>query len=169
MAHTELMDGTPPTPSLGGGLLDWRYVRYRFANSPLALLGLAIILFVLAIMLLAPWISPYDPAKLDLLHRLAPPSPQHWFGTDQVGRDILSRIIWGSRVSVTVGFGIVAISMLSGTAVGAFSGLAGGGIDTAIMRLMDVLLSFPAFVMALALAAALGPNLTNAMLAIGIV
>jgi peptide/nickel transport system permease protein len=86
-----------------------------------------------------------------------------------VGRDILSRIIWGSRTSVTVGFGIVAISMLSGTAIGAFSGLAGGGIDTAIMRVMDVLLSFPAFVMAMALAAALGPDLTNAMLAIAVV
>jgi len=171
MANTELMEGRPPEPVIGSssGLLDWRYMRYRFARSPLSMLGLAIIIFVLAMMALAPWISPYDPNKLDLLHRLAPPSAAHWFGTDQVGRDILSRIIWGSRTSVTVGFGIVAISMISGTAIGAFSGLAGGGIDTAIMRVMDVLLSFPAFVMAMALAAALGPDLTNAMLTIAVV
>ncbi len=170
MANLELMEGRPPEPvAAGGGLFDWRYARYRLARSPLALAGLGIILLVLAVMALAPVLAPYDPTALDLLHRLAPPSPRHWFGTDQVGRDLLSRIIWGSRVSVTVGFAIVAISMLSGTLVGAFSGLAGGGIDTAIMRVMDVLLSFPSFVMAMALAAALGPDLTNAMLAIAVV
>lgn len=152
-----------------GGLFDRRYVWHRLTQSPLAMAGVVIILFVLFVMAAAPWLAPYDPARLDLLHRLAAPGPLHWLGTDQVGRDLLSRIIWGSRISVTVAFGIVALSLSVGTVIGAFSGLAGGAADTAIMRVMDVLLSFPAFVMAMALAAALGPNLIHAMLAIGVV
>src|SRR5690606_7834599 len=110
-----------------------------------------------------------NPDKLDLLHRLAAPSLAHFFGTDEVGRDIFSRVLWGARTSVTVGLAIVAISMVFGTVIGAFSGLVGGRIDTLIMRFMDVVLSFPSFVMAMALAAALGPNLINAMLAIAVV
>src|SRR5690242_8721522 len=129
MADFGLMEGQPAKPLATGGLFDWRYLRYRLIRSPLALAGLAIIVVVLAVMALAPVAAPYDPTALDLLHRLAPPGPRHWFGTDQVGRDLLSRIIWGSRVSVTVGFGVVAISMLCGTVIGAFSGLAGGWID----------------------------------------
>jgi peptide/nickel transport system permease protein len=121
------------------------------------------------VMVLAPWIAPYDPNALDLRARLAAPGAVHWLGTDQVGRDLLSRIIWGSRVSVTIGVAIVFFSMSIGTILGAFSGLVGGRTDTVIMRLMDVLLSFPSFVMAMALAAALGPDLINAMLAIAVV
>lgn len=151
------------------GLFDLRYVWYQLSRSPLAVAGLVIIVGVLLVMALAPVISPYDPNALDLRSRLAPPGPEHWLGTDQVGRDLLSRIIWGSRVSVTVGLAIVFFSMSIGTVVGAFSGLVGGRIDTAIMRLMDVLLSFPSFVMAMALAAALGPDLINAMMAIAVV
>ncbi len=151
------------------GLFDLRYVWYRLSRSPLALVGLAIIAGVLLVMALAPVLSPYDPNALDLRARLAPPGAEHWLGTDQVGRDLLSRIIWGSRVSVTVGVAIVFFSMSIGTVLGAFSGLVGGRIDTAIMRLMDVLLSFPSFVMAMALAAALGPDLINAMMAIAVV
>jgi peptide/nickel transport system permease protein len=133
------------------------------------MVGLGIIVVVLFIMAAAPWIAPYNPDKLDLLHRLAAPSLAHFFGTDEVGRDIFSRVLWGARTSVTVGLAIVAISMVFGTVIGAFSGLVGGRIDTLIMRFMDVVLSFPSFVMAMALAAALGPNLINAMLAIAVV
>lgn len=151
------------------GAIDWRYVWYRLRRSPLALLGLVIIAVVLVVMAAAPVIAPYDPNHLDLLHRLAAPSSAHWFGTDEVGRDLLSRVLYGARVSVTVGLAVVGISMGIGTTLGAFSGLAGGRADTVIMRLMDVLLSFPSFVMAMAIAAALGPDLINAMLAIAIV
>ena len=96
-------------------------------------------------------------------------SLEHPFGTDEVGRDLFSRVIYGSRASVGIGLAIVAISMTIGTSIGAFSGLAGGRTDTVIMRVMDVLLSFPPLVMAMALAAALGPSLFNAMLAIAVV
>lgn len=154
-------------PGVGG--IDWRYIRYRLRRSPLAMLGLAIIAFAAILILGAPWLAPYDPNRLDLLHRLAPPSLAHLFGTDEVGRDLLSRIIYGSRVSIPVGLAVVGISMGAGTVLGAFSGLVGGRTDTVIMRIMDVVLSFPSFVMAIALAAALGPDLVNAMLAIAIV
>lgn len=148
---------------------DRGYLWYQLRRSPLTMAGLVIILLVLFIMGAAPWIAPYNPDKLDLLHRLAPPSFAHFFGTDEVGRDLFSRVIWGARTSVTVGLAIVAISMVFGTVIGAFSGLVGGRLDTMIMRFMDVVLSFPSFVMAMALAAALGPNLINAMLAIAVV
>src|SRR3546814_6233037 len=104
------------------GLFDLRYVWYQLSRSPLAVAGLVIIVGVLLVMALAPVISPYDPNALDLRSRLAPPGPEHWLGTDQVGRDLLSRIIWGARVSVTVGLAIVFFSMSIGTVVGAFSG-----------------------------------------------
>jgi len=155
---------TPAKSSSGVG-----YLWYQLRRSPLTMVGLGIIVIVLFIMVAAPWIAPYNPDKLDLLHRLAAPSLAHFFGTDEVGRDIFSRVLWGARTSVTVGLAIVAISMVFGTVIGAFSGLVGGRIDTLIMRFMDVVLSFPSFVMAMALAAALGPNLINAMLAIAVV
>ncbi len=166
---TDALSEAPAAAATAGAGLDWGYIWYQLRHSPLALAGLAIIGFVLAVMILAPVIAPYDPNALDLANRLAPPGPEHWFGADEVGRDLLSRIIWGARTSVTIGFAIVGISMGTGTLIGAFAGLAGGRTDTAIMRVMDVLLSFPSFVMAMALAAALGPDLINAMLAIAIV
>jgi peptide/nickel transport system permease protein len=158
-------EGTAPARSSSGV----GYLWYQLRRSPLTMVGLGIIVVVLFIMVAAPWIAPYNPDKLDLLHRLAAPSLAHFFGTDEVGRDIFSRVLWGARTSVTVGLAIVAISMVFGTVIGAFSGLVGGRIDTLIMRFMDVVLSFPSFVMAMALAAALGPNLINAMLAIAVV
>ncbi|THF57763.1 D,D-dipeptide ABC transporter permease [Ollibium composti] len=158
-------EGTTPARSSSGV----GYLWYQLRRSPLTMVGLGIIVVVLFIMVAAPWIAPYNPDKLDLLHRLAAPSLAHFFGTDEVGRDIFSRVLWGARTSVTVGLAIVAISMGFGTVIGAFSGLVGGRVDTLIMRFMDVVLSFPSFVMAMALAAALGPNLINAMLAIAVV
>lgn len=147
---------------------DWGGLWYRLKLHPQMLVGGAIVTIVLIAMILAPWIAPYEPTKLDILNRLAPPSAKHWFGTDQIGRDIFSRVIYGSRISVSVGLGVILLAMPIGAIIGAFSGLAGGKVDTAIMRVMDVMLSFPSFVMAIALASALGPSLTNAMLAIAV-
>jgi peptide/nickel transport system permease protein len=148
--------------------VDWAAVFYRVRQQPQMIVGMIIVALVLCTMVFAPWIAPYEPTKLDILNRLAPPSSNHWFGTDQIGRDIFSRVIYGSRISVTVGLGVVLLAMPTGAMIGAFSGLAGGKVDTAIMRVMDVMLSFPSFVMAIALASALGPSLTNAMLAIAV-
>jgi len=148
---------------------QWRNTRYRLSRSPVTVLGLAIVALVVLVMLLAPLLAPYDPDRLHLAVRLAAPSRHHWFGTDEVGRDLLSRVIWGSRSSVTAGIITVAISMSLGTLIGAFSGFAAGWFDTAIMRVMDVLLAFPSFILAMALAAALGPSLINAIVPIAIV
>lgn len=147
---------------------DWGGLWYRLKLHPQMLVGGTIVTIVLIAMIFAPWIAPYEPTKLDILNRLAPPSAKHWFGTDQIGRDIFSRVIYGSRISVSVGLGVILLAMPIGAIIGAFSGLAGGKVDTAIMRVMDVMLSFPSFVMAIALASALGPSLTNAMLAIAV-
>ncbi|MDF2096943.1 D,D-dipeptide ABC transporter permease [Aquibaculum arenosum] len=152
-----------------GGLLDGGYLWYQVRRSPLMAVGTLLILTVLICTAFAPWIAPHDPNAINLVNRLAPPSFEHPFGTDEVGRDLFSRVIYGSRASVGIGLAIVAISMTIGSAIGAFSGLAGGRTDTVIMRVMDVLLSFPPLVMAMALAAALGPSLFNAMLAIAVV
>jgi peptide/nickel transport system permease protein len=137
--------------------------------SPLSVVGFAIVVSVLAAMILAPLISPYDPNRLSLAVRLAPPDWHHLFGTDEVGRDLFSRVIWGSRASVIAGLVTVAISMGLGTCLGAASGLASGWVDTVVMRIMDVLLAFPSFILAMALAAALGPSLLNAIVPIAIV
>lgn len=149
--------------------VDWRFVRHRLAASPLTVAGFLIVAAVLAAMLLAPTLAPFDPNRISLAQRLAPPGWQHVFGTDEVGRDLLSRVIWGSRASVVAGLATVAISSVLGTCLGAVSGLVAGWVDTIIMRTMDVLLAFPSFILAMALAAALGPSLMNAIVPIAIV
>jgi peptide/nickel transport system permease protein len=142
---------------------------YRVRKSPLTLAGLAVMVLVLAVMLLAPVLAPWDPNLVDLEHRLAPPCAAHWFGTDEVGRDLLSRILYGSRQSVSVALFVVPVSGLLGSVTGCISGAMGGKVDMVIMRLTDVVLSVPSLVLTMALAAALGPSLFNAMLAITIV
>lgn len=146
-----------------------KYGWYLLRRSPLTLVGAAVVLGVVVVAALAPVLAPYPPDEVDFASRLLPPGPQHWFGTDELGRDILSRVIWGSRASVGAGFLIVAVAVSVGLVVGSISGYFGGRLDTAIMRLMDIVLGFPSLILAMALAAALGPNLTNAMLAVAFV
>ena len=120
-------------------------------------------------MVASPWIVPHDPNALDLTARLQAPSAQHWFGTDEVGRDLFSRVLTGSQQSITAGLAVVAIAGGIGSLLGCFSGVLGGRGDAIIMRVMDIMLSIPSLVLTMALAAALGPSLFNAMLAIAIV
>jgi peptide/nickel transport system permease protein len=148
---------------------DLRRLWYRVRNSRLTLVGLAITLLVVVMIVAAPWIAPYPPDRIALSARLAPPSLQHLFGTDEVGRDLFSRVIYGSRASCGTAVAIVVLSSLAGSIIGCLSGTVGGPVDTATMRVMDVFLALPALVLAMALAAALGPSLFNAMLAIAIV
>lgn len=145
------------------------YVLYQLRRNPLMLLGLAILAAVGLAVILADWVAPYDPEKLDLVHRLAAPSAAHWFGTDEVGRDIFSRVLYGGRQSIGVGLFVAGCASLVGAVIGCFSGIVGGHIDGLIMRSMDVVLSVPSLVLIMALAAALGPSLFNAMLAITLV
>jgi peptide/nickel transport system permease protein len=130
--------------------------------------GLVALLFLVA--LLAPLISPHDPLAVNADDSYLPPlSPGHWLGTDELGRDLLSRALWGARVSLPVAFVAVAVGLVGGGIIGLASGYAGGFTDLLLMRVVDALLAFPALILAIAIVAALGPGLTNAMIAIGIV
>ena len=138
-------------------------------RNALTFIGSVVVLVILILSLGAGVIAPYDPVAIDVPGRLQPPGYAHLFGTDEMGRDILSRVIYGCRISVQVGLTIVGIAAIFGTVIGSAAGYAGGRTDQVIMALTDIVLSFPSMVLAMALAAALGPNLFNAMLAVAIV
>ena len=132
-------------------------------------LGTAIVVIVTAGALFAPWLMPFDPAAQELARRLEGPTILNLFGLDELGRDILSRVLLGARVSLLVGITVVGISASVGTLVGAVAGYAGGRIDMAISRVMDVLMAFPGILLAIALVAVLGPSLTNVVLALVVI
>lgn len=139
-----------------------------FLKNRLAVLGLFIIIALSFIALFAPYIAPYDPIVTNLSHRLQPLSAEHFFGTDEVGRDIFSRVVWGSRLTLYI-IGLVAIIAAPvGILVGTISGYFGGFLDTVLMRITDIFLAFPKLILALALVAALGPGIENAIIAIAI-
>jgi peptide/nickel transport system permease protein len=146
----------------------WDALR-RAARARLAPFGVLVLVLAIGGALAAPVLAPYDPFAQDLGHALARPSRAHWLGTDNVGRDVLSRVIWGTRVSLLAGFVSVAIAALAGGALGVLAGYAGGRVDGLVMRLMDAVLSFPPLVLALALGAVLGAGLTGVLIALGVV
>jgi peptide/nickel transport system permease protein len=133
-----------------------------------AMAGLVVLLAEVVLAAGAPWIAPYDPIHQDLLAPLQPPSRAHPWGTDEVGRDILSRVIFGTRISLTVGLISVGIAGAGGVVLGLVSGYAGGLVGEVILRVMDLLLAFPGILLALAIVAVLGPGLFNVMIAVGI-
>ena len=141
----------------------------RLIANPLSAAGLALVLFAVVVALAAPLIAPADPIAMMPDLRLQPPSLSHWMGTDDGGRDILSRIIFGTRSSLLTALGILAVASVTGTAIGLAAGYFGGWVDEILMRITDMFLAFPALVLAMGLAATLGPSLFNAMLATAVV
>jgi len=139
------------------------------AESWLNALGVAIIALVLLLAAFGPLIAPYNPDQINLLAVLQPPSVHHWFGTDNLGRDLFSRVIVGTRISVEVAVIILSLSVTFGTAVGIVSGLVGGLFDEIVMRFTDLFLAFPGFILAAAIAATLGPSLPHTVLALAVV
>ena len=133
------------------------------------IVGGAMILTWLLVALFAPVVAPFNPIKVNVVDSLQPPSMSHLLGTDDLGRDVLSRVIWGSRISLSVGLISVGIGFFIGVSVGLSAGYLGGKFDLFVMRGIDALLAFPALVLAIAITAALGPQIQNAMIAIGIV
>ncbi len=142
----------------------WR----RLLRRGTAVFGAVVVLSYVLLALAAPWIAPYDPIETSWSAIRQAPSWQHWFGTDDIGRDVLSRVIWGTQASLMAGVVSVSISLLLGVPIGVAAGLLGGWVDALISRLTDAFLACPFLILAIALAAFLGPSLTNAMIAIGI-
>ena len=146
----------------------WRVMRTTLSTRGAVAGGIVLLMAVLGAVF-APAVSPYDPLKQDLARLLAPPSTAHLLGTDNIGRDVLARVIWGTRVSLIAGFVSVAMAMVVGSLLGLLAGYWGGRVDGLIMRLMDAVLSFPALVLALALGAVLGAGLSGVLIALGVV
>lgn len=148
---------------------DFMFSLRLFSKSPTATVGFAIVLVTVFLALFGQYVVPYDPFAFNLKEAYSPPSTAHLFGTDEMGRDTLSRVIFGTRYSLTAGLVAVSIGFFFGTFLGLVAGYCRGKLDELLMRLMDILLAFPPLVLALAITASLGPNLINASLAIGIV
>ena len=146
------------------GQRAWRRLRRRRG----AMLGLAVVLTFVLLAVFAPWIAPMDPIATSWSAIRKAPSAAHWFGTDDIGRDVLSRVIWGTRASLLAGVVSVSISLSLGVPIGLAAGFLGGWTDSLISRITDAFLACPFLILAIALAAVLGPSLTNAMIAIGV-
>ncbi len=149
---------------------SWRGTIGRSLRAnPVTLFGVALVLALVFIALAAPAIAPHDPIDLNPKDRLLPPSAAHWFGADEGGRDIFSRVVFGARNSLLAAVVVLSLAATVGTAIGLIAGFAGGKVDEALMRLTDMFLAFPALVLAMGIAAALGPSLLNSMIAIAVV
>lgn len=158
MAHVS------PDPSNGA---RWQVLRLLVARKTV-LVSLIVLVVLVAAAVLAPYASPYDPFKLSIMSRLKPPSAAHWFGTDDFGRDVFSRVMYGGRLSLTVGFSVVIVAGVFGIVLGLIAGFFRGA-DKFVSRLIDAMMAFPDILLAISLVAALGPSLVNVVLALGIV
>ncbi|WP_415830294.1 ABC transporter permease [Bordetella flabilis] len=145
----------------------WQILRLLMARKTV-LLSLVVLIVLVAAALLAPVVSPYDPYKLSIVNRLKPPGAAHWFGTDDFGRDVFSRVIYGGRLSLTVGFAVVMLSSVLGIALGLLAGFFRRA-DKFVSRLIDAMMAFPDILLAISLVAALGPSVLNVVIALGIV
>jgi len=157
-------DGAAPALPAG----PWRRALRRLRRRRSAMFGLAVVLLFVVMALAAPWIAPHDPIATSWSAIRKAPSAAHWFGTDEIGRDVLSRVIWGAQASLLAGVMSVSISLLLGVPIGLAAGFLGGWVDALISRITDAFLACPFLILAIAMAAFLGPSLTNAMIAIGI-
>jgi peptide/nickel transport system permease protein len=140
----------------------------RLKRNRLAMAGLSVVLLLFAISIFAPFIAPYHPNEINAWHVLSPPSWQHWLGTDELGRDLFSRVLFGARISLKVGFVAIGIAVLLGSLVGLLAGYYGGWVDTILMRFVDIMLCFPAFFLILAIITFLEPSIWYIMAVIGL-
>ena len=146
-----------------------RHARYVVGENPVTLLAFGLLVLIVLAALLGPVVAPYDPLTTNTVRKLEPPSPAHWFGTDQLGRDILSRVLVATRLDLAIAVGAVSLSFLLGTAAGACAGFFGRWVDRIVSRLTDTIMAFPLFVLAMAIVAALGNNIANVVLATAII
>jgi peptide/nickel transport system permease protein len=149
-------------------LTELKLIYYFYRKSVSAMAGLVILVTLIFVAILAPWLSPYDPLEVDLPSRLMAPSFQHFFGTDSAGRDIFSRVLYGTRISLVAAIGIVLLGGSIGTLFGLASGYVGGRFDLLVMRVTDIFLAFPTFLLAILLAATLGPGMTTLLISVSV-
>lgn len=166
---TTLVPNPVPQPSARTDLRKRQTFARLLLKNRLAVLGLSFIVIWTVLAVIAPWVSPYEPTLTDTASKLQSPNALHWFGTDNFGRDVLSRVLYGARISIWTGLIAVAISLCIGVPLGGIAAYYGGRIGSVIMRLMDILLAFPSLVLSMAIAASIGAGLTSAMIAVGIV
>jgi peptide/nickel transport system permease protein len=162
----ETLDALPRQEAAGEP--PWLRALRRLVKRRAAMIGLGVVVFFILLAAAAPLVSPYDPLATSWSAVRKAPSAAHLFGTDDIGRDVLARIIWGSRASLFAGLVSVMLALAVGVPIGLVSGYAGGAVDATVMRLIDAMLAIPFLILAIALAAFLGPSLTNAMIAIGV-
>ncbi len=144
----------------------WQTALRNLRRNPLAMLGLTLVSIVILLATLAPWIVPHDPLEVNLANKLLPPSRQYLLGTDDMGRDLLSRCIFGFRISVRSAVSVLSLTCVVGILLGGLAGYIGGQVDNLLMRLADMFLAFPGYILALAIAGALGPSLNNAIISV---
>ncbi|MFM8989451.1 MAG: ABC transporter permease [Alphaproteobacteria bacterium] len=139
-----------------------------FGTNKTSWVGLAMFAAICAMALLAPWVAGSDPLEQDIIAKLRPPSGEHWFGTDEFGRDVYARLVWGARISLSVSISAISLALVVGGTIGLVSGYVGGRFDMLVMQAMDVILSFPALILGLIIVALLGPSQTNLIVAIAL-
>jgi peptide/nickel transport system permease protein len=164
------MNATLTLPATPAQALQARLLRAarHLLHNPMTLAGSLVVLLLVAVAACAPWIAPFDPQAQDLSAALQAPAAGHWFGTDEYGRDVFSRVVWGARTTLYIVLLVTAVVGPVGLAVGTVSGYFGGMVDTVFMRVTDIFISFPSLVLALAFVAALGPGLEHAVIAIAL-
>jgi ABC-type dipeptide/oligopeptide/nickel transport system permease subunit len=171
MPNLSIMAAEPeqtPERTLSSRRARWKRIWHELKRSRLAIPGGLVVLFFIVVALFAPVIAPHDPFKNDLSRTLMRPGSAFLLGTDELGRDMLSRLIFGARLSLIEGIVSVLLAMMIGVPIGVLSGYVGGKLDTVLMRLIDILLAFPGVLLAVAIISILGPSLTNAMISVGI-
>ncbi|GAC1417110.1 MAG: ABC transporter permease [Candidatus Velthaea sp.] len=166
------MSTTPLPAPAGAEMLRRTFlgdVWRRFSRTPAPLIGAGIVATILVVAVFAPLLTPYDPLGQNFAQQTAGPGSAHWFGTDKLGRDLFTRIVYGARISIRIGFVAVGLAITSGTFVGLVAGYVGGRVESFLMGLMDVMLAFPSIILAIGITTILGPSITNLMIAVGIV
>jgi len=149
--------------------LEKREVLRRFSKNPIILIGTMIIVLMIFVGTFAPYLAPYKPSKMYSRNRREAPGKQFWLGTDRLGRDMLSRLIWGTRVSLVIGVLAVSVSLVIGLTIGMISGYYGGLLDEILMRIMDIIFAFPSLLLAIALIAVTGPSMRNIIFVVGLI
>ena len=168
ITRADTLTGAHPTVARARSAGQWGRIARDLRRNHGAMAGLTLLVLLVLMAIFAPAIAPYDPVEVEARLRFIEPGRDHWMGTDKYGRDILSRVIHGARISLVIGFISVGIGMLAGVPLGLIAGWAGGWVNSLIMRCTDAMLALPGLLLALSIVAALGPNLTNAMIAVGV-